>query len=152
NNTSNLPSISADGRYIAFFSIASNLVSDDGNSTGDVFLATNNLVPSNQAPTANPGGPYFVAEGSSIILDGTSSSDPDLGFGAHIVAYDWDLDNNGSFETAGATPPFSAAGRDGPNSQTVRLRVTDSFGASGIVSTTVSITNALPTATLSNNG
>src|SRR5262249_43810554 len=28
-------------------------------------------------PTANAGGPYTVAEGSSVVLDGSGSSDPD---------------------------------------------------------------------------
>jgi uncharacterized repeat protein (TIGR01451 family) len=38
NNRSNSPSISADGRYIAFFSDASNLVADDTNELGDMFV------------------------------------------------------------------------------------------------------------------
>jgi hypothetical protein len=38
NNYSSLPSISADGRYISFYSYASNLVSGDTNQTLDIFL------------------------------------------------------------------------------------------------------------------
>ena len=38
NGLSGLPSISADGRYVAFWSSASNLVSGDNNGSGDVFL------------------------------------------------------------------------------------------------------------------
>ncbi|MBW4565401.1 MAG: DUF4347 domain-containing protein [Mojavia pulchra JT2-VF2] len=38
NNFSADPSISADGRYVAFYSEASNLVSNDTNNTGDVFV------------------------------------------------------------------------------------------------------------------
>jgi len=38
NEFSDAPSISASGRYVAFFSLASNLVSDDANGTGDVFV------------------------------------------------------------------------------------------------------------------
>jgi len=34
------PSISADGRYVAFHSAASNLVPDDTNNAGDVFVRT----------------------------------------------------------------------------------------------------------------
>src|SRR5207244_8060019 len=37
NDASQTPSISADGRYVAFFSHASNLVSGDSNGTWDVF-------------------------------------------------------------------------------------------------------------------
>jgi Tol biopolymer transport system component len=38
NDTSGEPSISADGRFVAFYSRASNLVEDDGNSAFDVFV------------------------------------------------------------------------------------------------------------------
>jgi hypothetical protein len=38
NAASNLPAISADGRFIAFFSTASNLVANDTNGVADVFL------------------------------------------------------------------------------------------------------------------
>jgi Tol biopolymer transport system component len=38
NNTSGLPIISADGRFVAFQSFASNLVAGDTNLTGDVFV------------------------------------------------------------------------------------------------------------------
>jgi len=38
NDFSDAPSLSATGRYVAFFSLASNLVSGDTNGTGDVFV------------------------------------------------------------------------------------------------------------------
>ena len=38
NNDSSIPSISADGRYVAFFSNASNLVPNDTNGVEDVFV------------------------------------------------------------------------------------------------------------------
>ena len=38
NNTSSYPAISSDGRYVAFYSSASNLVSGDTNGQGDVFV------------------------------------------------------------------------------------------------------------------
>jgi hypothetical protein len=38
NNSSFNPSLSADGRYIAFYSNASNLVADDTNGTPDIFI------------------------------------------------------------------------------------------------------------------
>ena len=55
----------------------------------------------NQPPAADAGGPYTVPEGSSVQLDGTGSYDPDPG---DTLTYAWDLDNDGTFETAGATP------------------------------------------------
>jgi hypothetical protein len=38
NNASYYPSISADGRYVAFYSTASNLIANDSNGTVDVFV------------------------------------------------------------------------------------------------------------------
>jgi WD40 repeat protein len=38
NAPSNLPDISADGRYVTFFSLANNLVANDANAVGDVFV------------------------------------------------------------------------------------------------------------------
>ncbi|HVZ93265.1 MAG TPA: hypothetical protein VG797_02030, partial [Phycisphaerales bacterium] len=38
NNTSSMPVLSADGRYVAFYSWASNLVAGDTNNTPDVFV------------------------------------------------------------------------------------------------------------------
>jgi hypothetical protein len=97
----------------------------------------------NQPPTAGAGGPYSVPEGGSVVLSG-SGSDPD----GDPLTYAWDLDNNGSFETPGQNPTFSAAGRDGPGSQTVRLQVCDNQGACSTPSpATVTITNVPPVIT-----
>ena len=62
-----------------------------------------------------------------------------------VLTYTWDLDNNGTFETSGQNPVFSAAGKDGPNSRTVVLRVTDNQGASTTALGTVNIQNVAPT-------
>jgi len=43
NSSSSYPTISADGRYVAFVSYASNLVSDDTNGTHDVFVHENDV-------------------------------------------------------------------------------------------------------------
>ncbi|NQW18011.1 MAG: hypothetical protein HQ478_11060, partial [Chloroflexi bacterium] len=91
-------------------------------------------------PTADAGGPYTVAEGDSVGLAGTGN-DPD---NSGVLSFAWDLDNNGSFETAGQNPTFSAAGLDGPSSSIVGLKVTDGDGASGTDTATVNITNVAP--------
>jgi len=92
---------------------------------------------------ADPGGtPYSVEEGGTVVLDGSTSYDPDPG--DSIVAYDWDLDGNGSFETPGMNPTFDASGWDGPATHTVRLRVTDSYGATGEDDAEIQVTNADP--------
>ena len=97
-------------------------------------------VADNSPPVADANGPYSVNEGGSIPLDGTGSTDPDN----DALTYEWDLDNNGSFETTGATPTFSAAALDGPSVQSVVLRVTDTSGASDTATATVSVLNVAP--------
>ena len=74
----------------------------------------------NQAPSVDAGGPYSVVEGSSVTLtaDGT---DPD----GDALTYAWDLDGDGTFETTGQSPVFSAADLQAPSSHTVTVRVSD---------------------------
>jgi uncharacterized protein len=96
----------------------------------------------NQPPTVAAGGPYTVAEGSSVQLTATGS-DPEGG----PLAYAWDLDNNGSYETTGNPTTFSAAALDGPSSRTVGVQVTDNAGATATDAATINVTNADPTAT-----
>lgn len=106
-------------------------------------------VRANDAPVADAHGPYHVNEGATLVLQGTAT-DPEPGTG---LSYAWDLDNNGTFETPGQTPTFSAVGLDGPSSQIVRLQVCDGYGACGApVSATVFIDNVAPQASVSNNG
>ena len=88
----------------------------------------------NHPPTANAGGPYNVIVGQVITLNG-SGFDPDQG---DTLSYAWDLDNNGSFETAGQNASFSAAGFNSGN-QTVTLRVCDNHGACTTATTTVNV-------------
>ncbi len=89
-------------------------------------------------PTVSAGGPYTVAEGSSTTLTATASD------GTAPVAVAWDLDDNGSFETPGATATFT--GVDGPASVPVHVRVTDADGRVATADTTVAVTNVAPTA------
>jgi predicted extracellular nuclease len=95
----------------------------------------------NSAPTANANGPYTVGEGASVILT-ASATDAD----ADSLSYAWDLDNNGTFETAGQSVTFSAAAIDGPATRTVKVRVSDAEDTA-VATTTVNVINVAPTAT-----
>ncbi len=55
NNDSDTPSVAADGGHVAFFSVATNLVTGDGNNKGDVFLRT------------LPAGPTVIISKSSFL-------------------------------------------------------------------------------------
>ena len=75
---------------------------------------------------ADAAGPYSGDEGSPIALDGAASYDPDPG--DSIVAYRWDLDDDGVFDDAdGATPSYTWPD-DGV--YTIHLQVVDNHGAS----------------------
>ena len=94
----------------------------------------------NSPPSVDAGGPYSVDEGSSVTLAATGS-DPD----GDPLTYDWDLDDNGTFETAGQSVTFSAAMLDGPSSHFVRVRATDSQGLQAVAGATVNVLNVSPT-------
>jgi hypothetical protein len=81
-----------------------------------------------------------VAEGGSVTLS-ASGTDPEN----DTLTYAWDLDNNGTFETAGQNATFSAALLDGPSTWTVKVRVFDGDLAA-VASATVSVQNVAPTA------
>jgi Putative Ig domain len=102
----------------------------------------------NQAPQVNAGGMYNVNAGSSVTLNGTAT-DPNPG---DVLNYAWDLDNNGSFETQGQNPPFSAIGLL-PGTRTIVLRACDdkllcaTSNATINVNSSITITTASPLAT-----
>ncbi len=97
----------------------------------------------NAAPVANPGGPYNANEGSTAQLDGSASTDSD----GTVVSYEWDMDNNGSYETAGNPATFDATAKDGPSGPfTVGLRVTDNDGGTNTAQATISVDNVAPAA------
>ena len=73
------------------------------------------------------------------------------------MAYAWDLDDDGIFGEASTergdetlqNPMYSAVGLDGPSSQPMALGTRSNLGQwSEVASTTVSLTNVAPTATL----
>jgi len=90
----------------------------------------------NQAPVANPGGPYSF-EGAAT-LDGTQSRDPDNNI---PLTYAWDLGDGTTANTATVTHTYPAEGH-----YIVTLTVTDSRGLpSSPASTAVTIGNVPPT-------
>jgi parallel beta-helix repeat protein len=83
--------------------------------------------------------PFEVDEGSTIEVT-ASGSDPD----GDPINFVWDLDNDGTFETSGQNIIFSAAGIDGPISQTIVVKVTDSGDLTATDQTTVEVMNIAP--------
>ena len=102
-------------------------------STGD------NQVPT-AVVTADPGSGELPL---TVRFDASGSTDPDPD---SVLSYEWDLNDDGRFEDAFSAAPqftFFSAGE-----HRVRVRVSDSLGASDVASVTVSAGNTAPTATL----
>jgi predicted extracellular nuclease len=85
-------------------------------------------------PTVDAGGPYQVIEGSSVGLTATGT-EPDDG----TLIYEWDLDNDGSYETTGRSVTFSAAALQAPQSKTVGVQVTGPTGLTATDTATINV-------------
>jgi len=76
------PSISADGRYVAFASTAADVVSGDGNSTWDVFVRDMDLGVTVRVSVSSIGGdpdgesnrPSISADGSLVVFSSTATN------------------------------------------------------------------------------
>jgi len=97
----------------------------------------------NQPPVADAGGPYSVAEGSSVTLDAAGSSDPD----DNIASYDWDLNGDGVFDDASGVSVSYAGVDDGV--YPVSVKVTDLGGEFDTATASVTVTNVAPAVTVS---
>jgi len=94
----------------------------------------------NQAPTASAGPDQTVAEGESVTLDGTGSSDSD----GSISSYSWTITSGpGSLSDAGTATPIYDAPADvsSDTTVTVELTVTDDDGATDTDTAMVTVEN-----------
>jgi ABC-type branched-subunit amino acid transport system substrate-binding protein len=87
----------------------------------------------NQPPIADAGGPYTVAWGAQLILDGSGSTDPDN----NIASYEWDLDNDGQYDDATGVTVITSFHQIGDH--IIGLRVTDDGGLGGTDTATVTV-------------
>jgi len=114
-DTSIFPSISADGRYVAFHSIASNLVPGDTNNDYDVFLHDRQTGQTIRVSVDSTGNQVNGGTNPSISADG------------HYVAFDSDASNLVPGDTNGYPDVFV---HDRQTGQTTRVSV-DSAGYQG---------------------
>ncbi|MDA3791877.1 MAG: hypothetical protein PF503_25690 [Desulfobacula sp.] len=69
---------------------------------------------------------YYVSPGEEVVLDATQSYDPDETQGDTITLWEWDLDNDGTFEATGETYSFLVPYHwEAGSLHAVSLRVTD---------------------------
>jgi PKD repeat protein len=152
NQTSTTATPSASHPYSAFGSYTATLVVvDNAGFNSTPATRTINVSDGNQAPVSNPGGPYTVALGNSITLNGSSSFDPNVNCGDSIVSYAWTID--GTIHLSGPSPTLSTAINPLTiGSHPISLIVTDTFGLTSTATTTVNVTQNRPVLTLKVNG
>lgn len=118
-----------------------------------VFSFRAGVLDNNHPPVANAGGPYSVAEGGSLTLNASASSDADPG---DTLTYSWDLNGDGVYgDATGVAPTLNWAQlqslgiNDGPATFNARVQVNDGHGPVISAPVTLSVTNTPPTLTLS---
>ncbi len=112
NGHSYAPAISADGRFVAFASYATNLVSGDTNNWVDVFVRDRELGKTVRVSVASDGsqGQYGGSNDPAISADGrfvafwscaTNLVASDTNSACDIFVHDRDTDGNGVFDESG---------------------------------------------------
>ncbi len=92
-------------------------------------------------PVANAGGPYTASEGAIIHFEASQSYDPD----GTIVKYEWDWQNDGSFDATSTASLYDHVYPDDFQGQ-VKLRVTDDAGNTSTSLANVTVLNVPPVA------
>jgi hypothetical protein len=87
--------------------------------------------------------PDLVRAGGQVKLDASGSRDPE---GLQLV-YEWDLDGNGSFETASGTTPTAKPRFATGGTRTLRVRVNDPHGGQAVASAVLRVDGSTPVVT-----
>ncbi len=117
NRSSSSPAISADGRYVAFDSYATNLVAGDTNGTGDVFVCDRVAGATTRVSVASGG---TQANGDSGAEDSNESWQPAISADGRYVAFNSGATNLVAGDTNGMNDVFV---RDWVAGATIRVSV-----------------------------
>ncbi len=117
------------------FQIVNVIVCDAGGCGSD----STTLLIDNVPPVPDPGGPYSVEEGGTVLLTGSAVDIP-----TDPITHTWDLDDDGLYETSGITTTFDATWRDGDDIQTVGFQACDDADDCAALPTDISILNRDP--------
>ena len=120
------------------FIVSLTVTDNDGAFTKQMTMAT--IVPANQPPIADAGGPYNGTVNEPVQFDGSGSGD----FDGSIISYTWDFGDNSNGTGPKPTHTYTTDG-----DFTITLVVTDDAGETGTYMTTATIGlgNQAPVAT-----
>lgn len=107
---------------------------DAQGNRSDPYHASIRVLTTGTPPIAQANGPYGGISSEPITLDGNGSSDAD----GSIVAYEWDINNDGIYEVFSTQPQVDYNFADSDITQ-VQLRVTDNEGLSGTAIATLGL-------------
>ena len=117
----------------------------DEDSDQDTETKENYIYVSDEAPVADPGGPYTGTEGSPIHFNGSGSYDPN----GSSLTYKWDFNNDGVTDST-VENPWHTYSQDSEEQTggvyTVTLTVYDEAGLSGTNTTTAQVADIDPAA------
>ncbi len=111
-----------------------NLQTTDSSSTTDVGATTITVTdtPTPGALTSVSNGPYTCNLGDTITLSGSATG------GVSPYSFAWDLDNDGTFESSGASVNFACAST---GTFDINLQTTDSSSTTDVGATTITVTD-----------
>lgn len=114
-------------------------VMDDGDGTADETssIAFTNLNAANDAPTADfvdDDNSRTITVGTDVTLDASASSDPDDG---DTLSYEWDLDNDGTFDDA--TSSTAVVNKSATGTYEVSVKVLDGNGGTDTATMTLDV-------------
>ena len=98
----------------------------------------------NGAPTARTDGPYTVDEGSPLLLDASTSTDPE----DEPITFHWDFDLDGTYDTDWSSDPTVSNLWADDFTGDVGLEVRDIWDATGMALVEVRVRNVRPTPTI----
>lgn len=133
------PAVSGDGRYIAFESAASNLVTADANERTDVFVYDRG--PINGHPVASESAADATVNEGAVATTSGSFSDPD----GDLLTITCDCSIGSLTDVGGGSWSWSGTPSDGPVTHRVTVTATDPAGASALDTFEVIVANVAPT-------
>jgi hypothetical protein len=129
-----------------------------GNAVADTTGNELTILPTNESPVADPGGPYAIVEGGSVTLNTAASFDPDTD---QTMTFTWTVNGTVLASTTGTTtaltwPDLQSLGVDDGSatgtSYAILLQVSDNGEPqlSDSASTTLTVSNASPDVDVAN--